>query len=77
LASPLNCWVDEDLLDTLQAECVACIAFSPLAPGLLTSTRWKVTSTSGKGPRPITGLEGTSHMHWQVIMYMMIIYKND
>ena len=34
--SLLNRWVEEDLLDTLQAEGVGCIAFSPLAQGLLT-----------------------------------------
>lgn len=39
LYSLLNRWVDEDLLYTLQAEGVGCMAFSPLAPGLLTSTR--------------------------------------
>lgn len=34
--SLLNRWVEEDLLDTLQEEGVGCIAFSPLAQGLLT-----------------------------------------
>jgi L-glyceraldehyde 3-phosphate reductase len=32
----LNRWVEEELLDTLQAEGAGCIAFSPLAQGLLT-----------------------------------------
>jgi L-glyceraldehyde 3-phosphate reductase len=35
--SMLNRWVEEDLLDTLQAEGMGCIAFSPLAQGLLTN----------------------------------------
>ncbi|MFP8781275.1 L-glyceraldehyde 3-phosphate reductase [Hydrogenophaga sp. RWCD_12] len=35
--SLLNRWIEEDLLDTLQAEGTGCIAFSPLAQGLLTS----------------------------------------
>jgi len=35
--SLLNRWVEEELLDTLQAEGVGCIAFSPLAQGLLTN----------------------------------------
>lgn len=35
--SLLNRWVEEDLLDTLQAEGMGCIAFSPLAQGLLTN----------------------------------------
>jgi L-glyceraldehyde 3-phosphate reductase len=35
--SMLNRWVEEDLLDTLEDERVGCIAFSPLAQGMLTS----------------------------------------
>ena len=34
--SMLNRWVEEELLDLLQSEGVGCIAFSPLARGLLT-----------------------------------------
>jgi L-glyceraldehyde 3-phosphate reductase len=34
--SLLNRWVEEDLLDVLEREGVGCIAFSPLAQGLLT-----------------------------------------
>lgn len=33
----LNRWVEEDLLDVLGEEGVGCIAFSPLAQGMLTS----------------------------------------
>jgi L-glyceraldehyde 3-phosphate reductase len=32
----LNRWIEEGLLDTLEAEGAGCIAFSPLAQGLLT-----------------------------------------
>jgi L-glyceraldehyde 3-phosphate reductase len=35
--SMLNRWIEEGLLDTLESEGVGCIAFSPLAQGLLTS----------------------------------------
>ena len=35
--SLLNRWIEQDLLDTLEAEGVGCIAFSPLAQGMLTS----------------------------------------
>jgi L-glyceraldehyde 3-phosphate reductase len=35
--SMLNRWIEGGLLDTLEAEGVGCIAFSPLAQGLLTS----------------------------------------
>ena len=31
-----NRWVEADLLKTLKEECIGCIAFSPLAQGLLT-----------------------------------------
>jgi L-glyceraldehyde 3-phosphate reductase len=34
--SMLNRWVEEDLLDTLEEEGIGCIAFSPLAQGMLT-----------------------------------------
>jgi L-glyceraldehyde 3-phosphate reductase len=34
--SLLNRWIEAELLDTLQAEGMGCIAFSPLAQGLLT-----------------------------------------
>src|SRR5438874_1622426 len=34
--SMLNRWVEEDLLDVLEHEGVGCIAFSPLAQGMLT-----------------------------------------
>ena len=35
--SMLNRWVEEDLLDVLEEEGVGCIAFSPLAQGMLTT----------------------------------------
>jgi L-glyceraldehyde 3-phosphate reductase len=35
--SMLNRWVEEDLLEVLEDEGVGCIAFSPLAQGMLTS----------------------------------------
>jgi L-glyceraldehyde 3-phosphate reductase len=34
--SLLNRWIEEELLDTLEAEGIGCIAFSPLAQGMLT-----------------------------------------
>lgn len=34
--SMLNRWIERELLDTLEAEGVGCIAFSPLAQGMLT-----------------------------------------
>ena len=34
--SLLNRWIEEDLLDVLEREGVGCIAFSPLAQGMLT-----------------------------------------
>jgi L-glyceraldehyde 3-phosphate reductase len=34
--SMLNRWIEDELLDTLKTEAVGCIAFSPLAQGMLT-----------------------------------------
>jgi L-glyceraldehyde 3-phosphate reductase len=34
--SLLNRWIEEDLLDTLEREGIGCVAFSPLAQGMLT-----------------------------------------
>src|SRR5438270_9189729 len=36
-SSLANRWIEEDLLDTLEAEGVGCITFSPLAQGMLTN----------------------------------------
>ncbi len=48
--SLLNRWIEAELLDTLQAEGMGCIAFSPLAQGLLTD-------------RYLNGVPGDSRMN--------------
>jgi len=48
--SLLNRWIEDDLLDTLEAEGVGCIAFSALAQGLLTG-------------RYLDGIPADSRMH--------------
>ena len=48
--SLLNRWIEEDLLDVLGSQGVGCIAFSPLAQGLLTD-RYLTGVPEGSAPR--------------------------
>ncbi|MFC6703918.1 L-glyceraldehyde 3-phosphate reductase [Flexivirga alba] len=62
--SMLNRWVEEDLLDTLGMNGVGCIAFSPLAQGMLTSKYLKGVpegsrATQGKSLDPKMLTEST------------------
>ena len=62
--SMLNRWVEEDLLDTLGRNGVGCIAFSPLAQGMLTSKYLKGVpegsrATQGKSLDPKMLTEST------------------
>src|SRR5919202_1706312 len=57
--SLLNRWVEEDLLDVLGREGVGCIAFSPLAQGMLTS---KYLDGIPEGSRAAEGRFLTSDM---------------
>jgi L-glyceraldehyde 3-phosphate reductase len=49
--SMLNRWVEKDLLDVLEAEGLGCIAFSPLAQGLLTNKYLKGVPDSSRAAR--------------------------
>ncbi len=51
--SMLNRWIEGGLLDVLEAEGAGCIAFSPLAQGMLTD-RYLGGSRRGRGPRWVT-----------------------
>ena len=57
--SMLNRWIEEDLLDVLGDEGVGCIAFSPLAQGLLTS---KYLKGVPEGSRASQGKSLGTHM---------------
>ena len=46
--SMLNRWIESELLDVLQQEGLGCIAFSPLAQGLLTSKYLKGVPTASR-----------------------------
>jgi L-glyceraldehyde 3-phosphate reductase len=46
--SMLNRWIEEDLLDTLEQEGIGCIAFSPLAQGLLSDRYLKGLPQEGR-----------------------------
>jgi L-glyceraldehyde 3-phosphate reductase len=50
--SLLNRWIEEDLLDVLEREGIGCIAFSPLAQGMLTT---KYLDGVPEGSRAATG----------------------
>lgn len=50
--SMLNRWVEEKLLDTLKKNGVGCIAFSPLAQGLLTSKYLKGIPENSRAHKP-------------------------
>jgi L-glyceraldehyde 3-phosphate reductase len=50
--SMLNRWVEEDLLDVLGTEGVGCIAFSPLAQGLLTARYLDGVTPGSRASRP-------------------------
>ena len=50
--SMLNRWIEEDLLDTLAAEGVGCIGFSPLAQGLLSDKYLKGIPEGSRASRP-------------------------
>jgi L-glyceraldehyde 3-phosphate reductase len=53
--SMLNRWIEPELLDTLEAEGIGCIAFSPLAQGMLTDRY-----LDGIPPDSRAGREGTA-----------------
>jgi L-glyceraldehyde 3-phosphate reductase len=50
--SMLNRWIEEDLLDVLGEEGVGCIAFSPLAQGMLTSRYLNGVPEGSRASRP-------------------------
>lgn len=50
--SMLNRWVEDELLDTLKKNGVGCIAFSPLAQGLLTSKYIKGIPEDSRAHKP-------------------------
>ncbi len=63
--SLLNRWVEEELLDTLQAEGTGCIAFSPLAQGLLTSKYLNGVPAAARINRPGGGSFKSEHLSEQ------------
>ena len=61
----LNRWVEGGLLDTLAAEGAGCIAFTPLAQGLLTDKYLKGTPADARINRPGGGSLQGSHLSAQ------------
>jgi len=68
--SLLNRWVEEDLLDTLQAEGVGCIAFSPLAQGLLTDKYLTGVPASARINQPGGGSFKAEHLSEQNLAHV-------
>jgi L-glyceraldehyde 3-phosphate reductase len=68
--SLLNRWVEEDLLDTLQAEGMGCIAFSPLAQGLLTNKYLGGVPADARINRPGGGSFTTEHLSEQNLRHV-------
>lgn len=60
--SMLNRWVEAELLDTLRAEGVGCIAFSPLAQGLLTDKYLSGVPADARINRPGGGSLKREHL---------------
>jgi L-glyceraldehyde 3-phosphate reductase len=52
--SMLNRWIEDELLDTLDAEGIGCIAFSPLAQGMLTDKYLDGIPAGSRASRPAT-----------------------
>ena len=68
--SMLNRWVEEDLLDTLQAEGMGCIAFSPLAQGLLTNKYLNGVPDDARIHRPGGGSFKPEHLSEQNLAHV-------
>jgi L-glyceraldehyde 3-phosphate reductase len=68
--SLLNRWVEEDLLDALQAEGMGCIAFSPLAQGLLTSKYLGGIPADARINRPGGGSFTADHLSEQNLAHV-------
>ena len=46
-------WIEDGLLETLEQEGIGCIAFSPLAQGLLTDSYLQGIPSDSRAARPI------------------------
>jgi L-glyceraldehyde 3-phosphate reductase len=68
--SMLNRWVEEDLLNTLAVEGVGCIAFSPLAQGLLTNKYLQGIPQDARINRPGGGSLPASHINEQNLKHV-------
>jgi L-glyceraldehyde 3-phosphate reductase len=66
----LNRWVEEDLLDTLADEGMGCIAFSPLAQGLLTSKYLDGVPADARVNRPGGGSFTADHLSEQNLKHV-------
>jgi L-glyceraldehyde 3-phosphate reductase len=86
--SMLNRWVEEDLLDVLGEEGVGCIAFSPLAQGMLTDRYLNGIPSDSRAARDssldpasidknlahITALNGLAHQRGQTLAQLALAW---
>jgi len=66
----LNRWVEEDLLDTLEAEGMGCIAFTPLAQGVLTDKYLNGIPANARVNRPGGGSLKAEHLNEQNLRHV-------
>ncbi|MBT0570759.1 L-glyceraldehyde 3-phosphate reductase [Curvibacter sp. CHRR-16] len=73
--SMLNRWVEEDLLDTLDAQGAGCIAFSPLAQGLLTGKYLNGVPTDARINRAGGGSFKAEHLSEQNLQHVRALHE--
>ena len=73
--SLLNRWVEEDLLDALQDTGVGCIAFSPLAQGLLTDKYLQGVPADARMNRPGGGSFLPDHLNEQNLAHVRALHE--
>lgn len=71
----LNRWIEEDLLDTLGREGVGCIAFSPLAQGLLTDKYLHGIPQDARINRPGGSSFKTEHLSEQNLQHVRALHE--
>lgn len=73
--SLLNRWVEEELLDALQDTGVGCIAFSPLAQGLLTDKYLQGVPADARIHRPGGGSFLPDHLNEQNLAHVRALHE--
>ncbi len=72
--SLLNRWIEDELLDTLAQEGMGCIAFSPLAQGLLTNKYLNGVPADARLNRPGGGSFKSEHLSEQNLAHVRALH---